>query len=485
MIQQKDKYQLRNWELVSINPNKKNWGAFDLFCFWGVSIQSVIGFSLVASLYILYDLNSSIVLLGTIIAAFLICVFANLIGKISQSSGLAFPVILRFSMGFEGARYVGLLRAIVGIFMFGVQTFFISKAISYLIRIIFYQLDYQINTNEVFLSFFFGLNLIDWLSLFFTLALQYFLFSKGQETLRILIKFSALFVYLGLIIFLIIIFSELQEALINSFNLSMSFSITLDKNNFSALISIIGTMFAYFAILLISFGDFSRSVRNVSEMKKGNFSLVLNIIIFSIFAVLIVLGSEIILVKNSTSIDRLLTNPNDIIGKLDNTQLSFLALIFIIISSLSTNLIANYVPTQNTLINFFPNSLNLKNTGLVIMVIALLVGTFWLAFLSHKNIILMFNTIATFFGPILGVIIADFYLIKKQSINHKELFYPTEKTEYIYSNGWNYKAMYSLIIGFVFSASTLWNSTLTFLQSFNFIIGALIAYLMYYLLNKD
>ena len=48
--------------------------------------------------------------------------------------------------------------------------------------------------------------------------------------------------------------------------------------------------------------------------------------------------------------ERILTNPTDIIGKIDNTELSVIVLIFIIFSSISTNLIANYVPAQNTLI---------------------------------------------------------------------------------------------------------------------------------------
>ena len=436
-------------------------------------------------MYLLYDLNSVVVLLGTIIAAFLTYFFANLIGKISQSSGLSLPVILRISMGFEGARYIGLLRASVGIFMFGVQSFFISKSISYLIRIAIFQLDYKFTSNELFLSFFFGLNLIDWLSLILTLTIQYFLFSRGQERLRQLIKFSALFVYLGLVIFFIIIISELHQSLIQSFNLSTNFSIIFDKNNIYALISIIGTMFAYFSILLISFGDFSRSAINLREMKKGNLGLIFNLIIFSTFSVLLVLGSEIILTYKSITFDKLLTNPNDIISKLDNTYLTFIALIFIIISSLSTNLIANYIPAQNTLINFKPKSLNLKNVGLIIGLFALLVGTFWLSILSQSGVLLTFDTLGAFFGPIYGVIISDFYLIKKQEINHKELFYPTENTEYVYSNGWNYKAIYSLVIGFIFSASTLWNDSLNSIQSFNFIIGALVSYWIYYLLNKN
>tara|TARA_B100001250_G_scaffold102664_1_gene86478 strand:- start:4340 stop:5797 length:1458 start_codon:yes stop_codon:yes gene_type:complete len=483
--QQIEKFQLKNWELASINPNNKNWGWIDYFNFWAVSVQSVIGFSLVASLYLLYDLNSILVSTGCLFAAFLVYFFSNLIGKISQTSGLSFPVVLRISMGFNGARYIGMIRCLVGVFMFGVQTFFISKSIGYLIRISIYQIDQQLINSEIFLLFFFGLNLIDFISLILTLVMQFYLFSRGQESNRTLINFSSLFVYLGLVVFLIIIVSEHSNDLFNSFKLSTITSNYLSKENILPLISITGTMFAYFSIVLLSYGDFSRSAINIKEMKKGNLSLVLNLVIFSFLSVLIVLGSEIILTKNAIQIDRMLTNPNDIIAKFDNTYLTFVALCFIIVSSFSSNLIANYIPSQNTLINFLPNSLNLKKSGLIILFTGLLVAIFWLSIFSHRNVLIIFDTLGAIFGPIFGIIVADYYLIKKQKINHKELFYPVETTEYIYYRGWNRRAIYALLIGFIFSASTIWNISLTSFQSFSWIIGAFISYLLYYLLSHD
>tara|TARA_B100000579_G_C22828336_1_gene854513 strand:- start:1533 stop:2480 length:948 start_codon:yes stop_codon:yes gene_type:complete len=315
--------------------------------------------------------------------------------------------------------------------------------------------------------------------------MQFYLFSRGQESNRTLINFSSLFVYLGLVVFLIIIVSEHSNDLFNSFKLSTITSNYLSKENFLPLISITGTMFAYFSIVLLSYGDFSRSAINIKEMKKGNLSLVLNLVIFSFLSVLIVLGSEIILTKNAIQIDRMLTNPNDIIAKFDNTYLTFVALCFIIVSSFSSNLIANYIPSQNTLINFLPNSLNLKKSGLIILFTGLLVAIFWLSIFSHRNVLIIFDTLGAIFGPIFGIIVADYYLIKKQKINHKELFYPVETTEYIYYRGWNRRAIYALLIGFIFSASTIWNISLTSFQSFSWIIGAFISYLLYYLLSHD
>ena len=125
MNQPKVKYSLSNWDLVTVNPNYKTWNWKDLFCFWAVNIQSVIGFSLIASLYILYSLNTFVVFFGTILGSFLVYIFSNLIGRPSQKFGLPFAVQLRSSLGFNGAKFVGLLRRSGGICLFGIETYFL------------------------------------------------------------------------------------------------------------------------------------------------------------------------------------------------------------------------------------------------------------------------------------------------------------------------------------------------------------------------
>ena len=171
MIQENRNNQLVNWELVSINPSNKIWNWKDLFCFWGNCIQSIIGFSLIASLYLVYELNILVVFFGTLTASLLVVFLSNLIGNPSQKHGIPFPVFLRTSMGIVGAKYVALLRGVVGIFMFGVQTFFLSKSIGYLIRISLFSVDNTFLDKEIFTLFYFGLNIIDWFSFLFAIFL--------------------------------------------------------------------------------------------------------------------------------------------------------------------------------------------------------------------------------------------------------------------------------------------------------------------------
>ena len=104
MSRKKAKYSLSNWDLVSVNPSYKVWNWKDLCSFWAVNIQSVIAFSLIASLYIVYNLNTFVVFFGTLIGSLLVYFFANLIGKTCKKYGIQFAVLLRTSLGHKCAQ---------------------------------------------------------------------------------------------------------------------------------------------------------------------------------------------------------------------------------------------------------------------------------------------------------------------------------------------------------------------------------------------
>ncbi|MDA9665619.1 cytosine permease [Candidatus Pelagibacter sp.] len=484
MNQPKVKYSLSNWDLVTVNPNYKTWNWKDLFCFWGVNIQSIIAFSLIASLYIVYDLNTFVIFFGTILGSFLVYLFSNLIGKPSQKFGLPFAVLLRSSLGFKGAKYLGLIRALVGIFMFGVQTYILSKAFGFLIRILIFSIDSSLLSKDIFLFFLLGIDIIDWISFSVVIIFQTLMFSVGINFNKRLINYSAITVYVGMIIFFFGILLSDVKLTSQAFVELLDYENLLDNENIFALLSVAGAIFAYFSIIIVTFGDFSRYVKNEDELKKGNLSLIANLIIFSFFSVFIVIGSDVFLNLRFLNLSSILTNPTDIIGKFDNTSITVIAIFFIIISSASTNLVANFIPSQYSLINFLPNSLNLKSASYIILFLSFLVGIYWVKMLSQIGILSFVDTFSSFFGPLFGVMIADYYFIKSQSISNKDIYSTDTSGVYYFSNGWHIKGLYSLLVGFIFSASTIWNPNLMFLQSFSWIIGAIISLMIYYLLTK-
>ena len=484
MSQEKSKNNLINWELVAANPNNKNWNWKDLFCFWGVNIQSIIGFSLIASLYTIYSLNTFVVFFGTIFGSFLVFFFSNLIGKPSQKYGLPFVTLLRSSLGYKGAKYFGLLRGLVGIFMFGIQTYFLSKAFSYLIRIFIFSIDNTLLDNGVFLIFLLGLNIIDWFTLIISIFLQMYLFSIGMNYNKKLINISALIVYIGMIFFLFVVLLNDVKLTSNAFINIMNLKNFLVLDSFIPLITVAGTIFAYFSIIIVSFGDYSRYVKDDKELNAGNLSLILNLIIFSLFSVFIVVGSDVFLNQQFEDINRIFTNPTDIIGKFNNLKITIIVLLFIIVASASTNLVANFIPSQYSLINFAPEKLSLKKASYTIAILGFFVGILWPTLLSQIGILSFIDTFSSFFGPIFGVMVVNYFLLNKSKLEIKEIHSNNNKSPYHFSSGWHLKAIYSLLMGFIFSSSTIWNTNLMFLQSYAWIIGSLISGITYYLLAK-
>ncbi len=484
MSQNKVSQKIINWELASINPNNKNWDWKDLFCFWSVNIQSIIGFSLIASLYTVYNLNSFIVFFGSILGSLFVYFFSNLIGKPSQKYGLAFATLLRSSLGYSGAKFFGFLRGLVGIFMFGIQTYFLSKAISYLIRILFFTIDNSFLDKDIFLIFLLGMNIIDWSSLVICIIFQIYIFSRGMLNNRKIINFSAITVYTGLLFFFLIILLSDVKLTGRAFIEILNFENFLNYKNIVPIITVAGTIFAYFSIIIISLGDFTRYTKNVSELKKGNLSLLINLIFFSFFAVFIVSGSDVFLNQKFNDIEQIFTNPSDIIGKYNNLQITVIALFFIIVASASTNLIANFIPSQYSLINFQPNKLNIKSASYLIGFFGFIIAIFWPTLLSQIGILSFIDTFGSFFGPLSGVMIINYYYINKSDINIKDIHTFSLNGSFYFSKGWHLKAVYSVIIGFIFASSTIWNFNLMFLQSYSWIIGTLVSGFVYYLLDK-
>ncbi len=485
MSQQKAKKTLINWDLVSVNPIDKNWDWKDLFCFWGVNIQSVIGFSLIASLYLIYDLNTLVVFFGTILGSLIVYIFSNWIGKPSQKFGLPFVVLLRSSLGVRGAKYFGLIRSLVGVTLFGIQTYFLSKVLTYLLKALMYSIEPSYLYKEIFLIFFMGLNIIDFVSILTCIILQSYLFSLGMIFNKKIIQFSAITIYLGMFLFFIsTLLSDVKftsEVFVNSLNYKNFVKI----DNLGPLLTVAGTIFAYFSVIILSFGDFSRYVKNEKELKKGNLSLVLNLIIFSFFALFIVTGVDAFLKEDADSMTRILTNPTDIATTVDSLLITNLILVFIILASASTNLVANFIPSQYSLINFLPESLSLKSSSLIITFLGFLVGIFWLTYLSQIGILSFIDTFGTFFGPLAGIMIIDFYYTRKGNLINKDIYSLEKDKAYYYSGGWHIKGIYSILLGFIFSAATIWNPNLMFLKSFSWLIGAIISAIVYSLLTKN
>src|ERR1700733_12808995 len=180
--------RLYNHDLAPTAPEGKNWGVFSIFAMWMSDVHSVGGYTFAASLFFL-GLTGWQVLLSMVVGIVAVYFLMNLIGGPSLKYGTPFPVRARMSFGVMGANLAAILRGIVGIVWYGVQTYFASKAVQALV------LAFVPSAEALTHSNFAGLSALGWFSFQFTWLFQLLIFLNGTETIRKFIDFCGPVVY--------------------------------------------------------------------------------------------------------------------------------------------------------------------------------------------------------------------------------------------------------------------------------------------------
>ena len=125
---------LYNHDLAPVPQDGRRWGAFEIFNVWNNDIQSLFGYTLAASLFFTYGLNGWVTFAAIVLAGFIVMALVNLSGRPSVRYGIPYAVMARAAMGTSGARFPALIRGIVAIFWYGVQTYFASTALALALR---------------------------------------------------------------------------------------------------------------------------------------------------------------------------------------------------------------------------------------------------------------------------------------------------------------------------------------------------------------
>ena len=105
----------------------QHWGAYNIFAFWMSDVHSVGGYVFAGSLFAL-GLTSWQVLIALLVGIGIVNVFANLIAKSSQQNGVPYPVICRATFGVLGANIPAVIRGLIAVAWYGIQTYLASSA---------------------------------------------------------------------------------------------------------------------------------------------------------------------------------------------------------------------------------------------------------------------------------------------------------------------------------------------------------------------
>jgi len=461
--------RLYNKDLAPTDKKKKNWGWFEIFNVWANDVQSLFGYTLAASLFLTYGLNGWAVFLAILLAGFFIMWLVNLSGKPSVKLGIPYPVFARASMGVIGANFPAMVRGIVAMFWYGAQTYFASTAVALLLR----ALSGTDGGGDTFL----GMDGIDWISFIFVAGFQIYLFWHGIDLIRKFLNFAGPAVYAVMIILMLTIWAKAGGGLLSEVGNIFSGVGSYSGGAFAAFLAIFGTMVAYFAAVVINFGDFARFVKNEKEMRKGNlWGLPGNIFLFSFIALMVTAGTVSVFGET-------ITNPTEMVARVGHLGLTIIAAFAFFAATIGINMVANFIPPAYDLANLIPSKINFRTGGLITSIVGFVIGAFWVSVISNIGMFPFVNTLGAILAPVYGIMIVDYYVIKKERLDVNQLFSTKKGGKYYYNDGWNQKAFVAWAIAGVFSVLTVWHPALSWLGGYAWIIGAALGTILHLMMS--
>lgn len=430
---------LHNEDLAPATERK--WGAFSIFNVWTSDVHSLWGYYLAASLFLLCGSFINFVIaigIGSLVIFFLM----SLVGNAGVRTGVPFPVLARASFGTFGANVPALVRAVVACFWYGAQTAAAAGAIVALLVRSPGMLEFHQTSH------FLGHSTLEVICFFVVWAAQLLIIQNGMETVR---KFqdwagpAVWIVMLVLAIYLVVkagtfsFGSEIpQDVLVKA---TAGAGITAVPGSAAALAAVAATWITYFAALYLNFCDFSRYAKDEKALRNGNlWGLPVNLLAFCLVAGVTTTAAY-------TVYGEVLLHPEEISAKFDSLFLALLAALTFAVATLGINVVANFVSAAFDFSNVFPSKISFKGGGYIAAIISLVLYPWAPWETGAANFA---NFIGSAMGPIFGIMMVDYYLIRKGKLDVNALY--QENGEFRFQNGFHTKAFIAFGAGIVFSS---------------------------------
>ncbi len=238
-------------------------------------------------------------------------------------------------------------------------------------------------------------------------------------------------------------------------------------------------MVGFWATMSISIADITRYAATQKDQIVGQFTgLPLTMMLYS-FVGIFVTCAAVINFKDVLIADDAPWDPVSLIARFENPTVVIIAQLFMIIATLSTNIAANVIAPSNAFSNLWPKKISFRTGGIITGIIGILIMPWWLLDIITTFLIIVSGLL----GPVLGIMVADYFFIRKKDLQLAELF----KVDGVYSydnTGFNRAAMISLFVGVSLALVGYWVPALNFLYSLSWFTGFVISFVLYLVLMK-
>jgi len=263
---------------------------------------------------------------------------------------------------------------------------------------------------------------------------QLLIFLNGMETIRKFIDFCGPAVYV--VMFALAIWILTQTGISS---LSLQLSPRAEGSAIGHMANAAMLIVAYFAALLLNFGDFSRFAQNERAMKLGNFlGLPVNFIVFAIITVIVTAGTVKVF-------GEAIMDPVRIVERIGNPFVVAVGAITFIVATMGINIVANFVSPAYDISNLYPEKINFRLGGLIASILSVLVCP-WIFVSSPQAITIFVGIFGAALGPMFGIMVSDYYVVKRQQIILEDLYRMSPDGSLHFKNGWNRMALIALAL---------------------------------------
>lgn len=451
--------KLINNDLAPTNITQRTWSTYNIASLW-IGMSMCIPTYMLASGLIAGGMNWWQALLTIGLGNIIVLLPMVLNAHAGTKYGIPFPVLARASFGTKGSNIPALLRAIVACGWFGIQAWIGGQAFNTLIQIMLPE--WALFSWGPAVGF-----LIFW-------SMNVYFIVKGIESIRWLQALGAPFLLVvaaGLFIWAYVNADGLGPIL------SQPSKFETAGEFWKFFIPSLTGMVGFWATLSLNIPDFTRYAKSQRSQILGQvIGLPPSMVIFSFIGIAVTSATVIIY-------GEAIWDPVILLSKFEHPVVVVIALTSLIIATLTTNIAANVVSPANDFANLSPKHITFVKGGLITAVMGILMMP-WKLLADYSSYIFGWLIgYSSFLGPIAGILICDYFLIRKQQLNTKDLY--DTSGEYEYKNGYNINAIIAMAAGVFVALIGLLVPSVSILYDYAWFVGFIVAFVFYWILMRN
>src|SRR6202171_4337590 len=450
---------LYNKDLAPVSSERRTWRTYNYAALW-ISMSVNIPTYMLASGMIAGGMNWKQALFTVFLGNVLVLIPMLLNADAGAQYGIPFPVFARASFGVLGANVPAILRALVACGWFGIQTWIGGQAINAMI----------VALAPAWGHFAYGAALC----FFGFWLLHVVVIMRGIRTIKFLQGISAPFL---LVIGLALLLWARSKAGGFGPMLATPSKFQTFGEFFHFFIPALTGVVGFWATVALNIPDFTRYARSQRSQVLGQaLGLPTTMTFYSFIGVAVTSATAIIF-------GQAIWDPVQVLARLGNPIAVVIAMLALLLATLNVNVAANMVSPSNDFSNLSPRLISFRTGGLTTCVVGVAVFQPWKLLANYSNYIFGWLVgYSGFLGPIAGVMICDYFVVRKKILLVEDLY--LRQGFYEFSSGFNWRAMAALAAGAGLAFIGLVVAALRVLYDYAWFVGFGMSFVVYWALMR-